>query len=1612
MTAVNGPLESAQLVYNDPYAKQTQVDTAANNLSAAIAKLIPVTQLNATKLYESVVAEQQRNLSSSRYSPASWAAYSEAKTDAEDYIASLFDSTGEATAENIAANQSIADGYADALTAAYESLDILTDAENARIAYHSIGNLANRIFTPSRLNENDYTAESWTAFTAAREEALTFYNAHSEPGSSVTIEGEGTYIMVGQNESRIYVDAYRAFWDACYEGLIPANAGTATLSVEDVYGLTGEVPASDLFGGTYQVDIPVGGIKLGALLKSKLGNDYENVMSARSIDYALGIFLNGIYLFNMDQNNADSTYVGSLAFEDVVIKPGDEILVSRMRVPMSTNLSGGGTVERAAELVGDIRYLTSSGEKMVELTIEANTGKAFSLNTQYMLSMVNGYTGSKMAQIGAKVYVSDCFASEAEALAAAVSNSANVVTDANGSFSLTLFSAQGKTEGWYVMNLIDTGEKGGVVCGMNVLIHVTDLSDLSELQEDLLEQLEEVYTAYGNDFYTLEQLAAIKDYYDTAKAVLEDNTASSGDLNAAYQTAYTGITEIQQTNAQQADLKLSYISQLLELLPKSTALQAGKLYASDKIYLDALFGEEGIYSGMTEYQKSLLSANEVSRLQTLQTAYEASNAGADLPETPNVVITVEVYDAESDQLLDTGFDVWSYKYTVYKSIRLNNGRVIIIDMQSEDVENGASIPAGSQFEVGGILNDYATQRVETSFSDEDTESWNIYTRFGVNETASPGFLVNNASIRESGTIKVYVKRTSADLSGEWTAQLDEAYAGYSRKDYSDENWTTLYQAYQDGVSAIKAASTDEARQTALNEAKDAMAAVQKKAQDPNAIPNWGECDPFNAGKKVGTVTVTVENNTFPGGAFTGTFISLPGYAIGENDTMMTVILRALYEAGYTWNGTVGDVGSHVNAGDFTISYLATIHKDDLTLGEFSGDPGSGWMGALNDFMVNEGFPGFSVANGMLGDGDVISVMFTQNLGVDLGGSWGNSDTTLRSLDVSGGSLLPSFTPGEAGGSYDFTLVIPGSSAGLVITPHATNINYMVKTFLNEKVTSNAVGNSYYRRTETITVRSGDVIYVGCGERAWPSMNKQGAEARGYNGTWYALHVISSSDGAAYVNELISKLPAGKKITYSNYQNVLEQIAVIDQIKAALNASEQAKVNSASLESARERANSFKAVDAVKQKLAALPKSSSASDSDVLAAKSAIEAADAAYKALTDEQQGYITVGDVANYNELVERLTELTPNTTAETITGSDKMPEAVEDNEITVEPEVKDGEAKAEISADSVTDALKDANPGETLTVKVDTENADSVELAIPADAVQAAADAGVGLNVETENGTAKLDAATVKAAAAAGKDIEVTVKENANGTTTFAVTEDGKAVNIEMKVELPATEAGQVLVIVKPDGTEEVIKKSIVEDGTTYAEIPAGATVKVVENSKSFPDVAENAWYAEAVEFASSHELFEGTNKGFEPTAPMTRAMLATVLYRLEDAVATGTNIFEDVANGTWYTEAAIWTGSTGIIEGTDKGFEPDKNITREQIATILYRYANVIGLDTSTRKSLSSFPDGGDTATWAKDAMEWAVSVGLFEGDETGLNPQGFATRAQVATILMRMVGLIVK
>lgn len=180
-------------------------------------------------------------------------------------------------------------------------------------------------------------------------------------------------------------------------------------------------------------------------------------------------------------------------------------------------------------------------------------------------------------------------------------------------------------------------------------------------------------------------------------------------------------------------------------------------------------------------------------------------------------------------------------------------------------------------------------------------------------------------------------------------------------------------------------------------------------------------------------------------------------------------------------------------------------------------------------------------------------------------------------------------------------------------------------------------------------------------------------------------------------------------------------------------------------------------------------------------------------------------------------------------------------------------------------------------------------------------------------------------------------------------------------------------------------------------------------------FDDVPQNVWFASGVQFAAEQGLFTGVSANeFAPYDPMTRAMLVTVLHRLDGADASGTNSFTDVLNGKWYSNAIAWASANGIVEGlSGNRFAPNAPIAREQLAAILFRYAKACGYDVSARAELTAYADAAQVSTWADDAMRWAVAAGLISGRSGAqLAPKGEATRAEVAVILMNFVQKVVK
>ncbi len=332
-----------------------------------------------------------------------------------------------------------------------------------------------------------------------------------------------------------------------------------------------------------------------------------------------------------------------------------------------------------------------------------------------------------------------------------------------------------------------------------------------------------------------------------------------------------------------------------------------------------------------------------------------------------------------------------------------------------------------------------------------------------------------------------------------------------------------------------------------------------------------------------------------------------------------------------------------------------------------------------------------------------------------------------------------------------------------------------------------------------------------------------------------------------------------------------------------------------------------------------------------------------------------------------------------------------------------KDG-TKTEVKTEAVT--AKDGTKSETTSeVKTDAEGVKSEATTTKI----TTADGTTGTTKTTvENGETKTEAeaeVSAKAVEAAQKEnkvVTVPIEVKATSDTTTATTVN---INIEIKsggqsgsgdvvkIEIPVTNAGSgtVAVLVKADGTEEIIKTTLPTESGVEISVEGKATIKIVDNSKSYADT-EDHWSKDEVNFVSSRELFNGVGDGnFGVSESMTRGMVNTVLARLAGENTDG--------GENWYDKGTEWAKQNGVSDGTN----PTESVTREQLATMLYRYAGAPEVS-----GVIKFDDADEVSAYAQNALLWAVRNGIVNGmDETHIAPSAQAERAQVAAMMARFL-----
>ena len=1568
---------------------QSTIDEAAEKLLKATAQLIPTSQVNPTGLYETL--NQYADEDEKAYSVSSWTAFARKRDEAQKLLDSLFtkDEKGNviATEENSSAKhpQADVDALVKALKDAKAGLDTRVHSLLQAVTDNALAGISLYAGYYDTLSADDYTSDSWQAYVTARANALNTAKEH------------GTFTStMGVSEVGIQADAFNRLRSA-YFSLVP-KAETITVRVS----LTDELAAKKATSISKKLNMRTytRTVNAGTTVADVMTSTYkdENVWRVNSMS-KLMVYVNGTMCFFCRAGGID--YAGFNEYSKFLLHDGDEVTIVRVEMPGMVNISED-IWPMALERVPDqMRYQTLTTDLPQDETngaYKAVVGVPFTLTATSKAAMPAYMTDDEAKPTaGAYVFCSMIVDDYESVVNAEILTDTKLKTGADGTLTMTVYQP-----GWQLVNVysLDSDDAAFVNGGAILIYAEVDESqaDLTKIKNDLRAELKKTYENpdYPKECFTEADWQTIETLYKTGMEGI-DAAADAASAYAAQLTAKSGIETLQTAAAKTNAQNLADFRALMKRFPEDLT----KLDASAVKLIDQL---ERYYNAMTQYQRDELSVQETKRYNEILAAREGLAAGgaknytltvaydlSAVPEEDKGGLEAMIKWLQEHRVVDgtngtTGGTMMAGLFTFNKvntsQTKVNYEEVTTVDVGT-DVYFCANPTYATYFQIRGARKDDKNGRpltdasVKTNFpylvpgndyAITDTgAAWRIEDHWvkGTNTTEVPHFYVNDneyelRGITFSGLAEEDIADRSLDTfdwsdygtdvkasrilrsfkyftmpydnvvatvtwvpaggsADEITAAKDSALAAAKTAldGYGTEHpkYEQIYAAYEAGIEEIKNAKTveavGEARRTVLksmaNAANDVNTGALIKGWEYDEGEYW-ELTGFDPGPQIGTVTVSVQNYTNDGSNAEGEnkaalehfyrpedqyWLERKNYPLGQNDTMMTVLLRALTEKKCTWLGTGGNGDEKY---DFDITYLSTITDGDYSLAEFTGGQQSGWMGTLNDWFTNEGFANFTVENGKLADGDIISIKYTSvGLGEDVGGTWSNSDTTLKSLTFDGDGnprLTTTFEPGKRGGTYTYTLVIDGDSSNLTVTPMAANKNFLVKTFLNEKVTSNTEGSSFYKRTESIPVVAGDTIYIGCGIKGWPTMNNQAGNTQSNDGTWYAVRVISASGSYKVVEDQLKQLPQADTIDFTNYEKYEKQIAAAEAAYKQLQSEQQAKVNKdavENLEKLLEKVQSYRKLKEFKATVKSLPRPAEATLDDVEEIRSAQR-----------------TYEEIKKNSDLYESLS----------VAETRKMDELIK-------------------AADTL----------------------------IWNDAVE---------------------------------------KINAIGTVTI---NSGDAINAA-KAAVSRLSADQMKTF-----PQELLDK-LAEAERIYRELLEGDDTPVVPvkpskpkddkptTGSSFTDVPAGSWYEEAVNYVHEKGLMNGTSKnGFSPNASTTRGMIVTILARVEGVNTSG---------ALWYAAGQKWAMDNGISDGTNM----PGVITREQLATILYRYAKQKGYDVSKSAALTGFSDADKVSGYAAEAMQWAVAEGLLQGSNGKLDPQGSATRAQVATILMRFMEKIAK
>ena len=1286
-TAKDGPREQAQKALKAA-TSEGDIEKARAALQAEIDKLIPASQLNATYLYETL---QQYNYDEEyleNCTVPSAQGFRAVRSEAQNYFNTLFNADGSATSVNIAADQQTADDYADALK--NYTLVFNDQVDEAKVNLRTIQALAKRYAMTE--NGGKYTGESWTAFETARKAATDYAAAHSiseyisdaEVKNYAALTREFLSAAYGLTSASDTVTVTFSYTDDLH--LRVPNPNDPYNQMVDPVGNKPQIQTVTLDRGATLAD-------LWTTTGYKPSRSYYGV-SEYSVWHT---FVNGTMLYGVTpgakQDLADDSYVlkdgDKIQLTHMDWPSYTFNYIYRAAVDwtsMTNSLAALRFKETGAQNVG-------AGEEAT-LTVERTSAHLWTYTGSY-----SPYEGATIAAYGPQntdgSYPDTPILSETTSDA---SGSVSFKLYQEGKYLVTAYDARANDEDsaifysgtvaapYLELTVGDATQPDTVRAELKAALDkVYNAYPKKIFGDDTWAEIEAAYkaavatlndsSATTGEAY-LAQQAAIRTIQSKQTETIQAN-------KTALETFRTNLNKLpDDVNKITASASVKEAATtLIQCYTSMNSYQRSQLTNSEKAKYDkikAYMDEKG--EKLPEAETYELTLNVVGDSDESTAALNAMID--DLRNNPAKMDRAEGGKHDHTQAINI---VTPYTFGAYDGKTELFSKTFSETDPLTPVRIYTGVDYAAYFQTRNANGTYTTDSAAWSISDEDLSI--VLTLEGTNTTpgeyGTEGHLTVKIGDTEyevksityegisrsdviSGTQRVYddsgYKGKSSDVVN---VDIPDAYLGFAmpyndvtvtitwgpvesdtakletaRKTatnvvnakynalvaankYDEEHRDELDAALANGLKEIESAATE----------ADVIAARKKAVSAMEKVPTIGQSSEtgevgknfktlFPNAKNVGRVHVIVENKTYLDESLPASLKNtiIDGYYdLTDYDSMMTVALKALEGAGYTWNRDGYDYGT---------TYLASVEKDGGTLAEFTGGPNSGWMGTKNDWFVNASFSDFRYTNGGLADGDEIHLMYTTKLGADIGGTWSGTDTSLQSMTVNGGTEL---SPAFSSTTTSYVLTIPEETTGVTVRFSAANKNYQARMYLN----SYKDENSRYMSGDMLSVTSGDVIYVGVGERAWGSMNNGGTATK------YTIQVVKSGDAKELV-EIIDDLPAASRLTLDDARTVRMARSLFDALDAAAQATfktdHEAQYNK--LAACEKVIDDMTAADAVTTAANKLPDP----DNLTLRDKETVYAAKAALNALTADQEQYLTSETISVIDQCYTRMLQMERN--------------------------------------------------------------------------------------------------------------------------------------------------------------------------------------------------------------------------------------------------------------------------------------------------------------------------------------------------------------------------------